>query len=161
MGMSNSQPDEIDQAILYYLQQDGRRPITDIADAIGVSDNTISNRIQAMEELGIISSYGVNVNYDKIGVQHHYMFICTARVSQREKLADEARKLPSITEVITLMTGTHNVYIIGAGKGKDDITKLASTIDELGLLVEREHLIRDHIRQEYSGFSPPEYLPRK
>lgn len=159
--MSNSLPDDIDQAILYYLQQDARRPITDIADDIGVSDNTIRNRIQAMEELGIISGYGVEVNYDIAGVQHHYMFICTARVSKREKLAEEARKLPDITEVITLMTGTHNVYIIGAGREKDDITQLASTIDEIGLAVEREHLIRDHIRQEYSGFSPPEHLPRK
>lgn len=159
--MNESSLDEIDQAILYHLQQDGRRAITNIADDLDVSDNTVRNRIQEMEETGIISGYRVDVNYDEAGVQHHYMFICTARVSEREELAAEARQLPGITEVISVMTGSHNVYIIGAGKEKDDMTDLATTIDELGLTVEREHLIRDHVRRAYSGFSPPEYVSRK
>lgn len=58
------------------------------------------------------------------------------------------------------MTGTHNVYVVGAGTQKDDMTDLAYAIDDLGLSIEQEHLIRDHVRQPYSGFRPPEYASR-
>lgn len=158
--MNETALDTIDQAILYHLQQDGRRAITDIADAVDVSDNTVRNRIQAMEEAGVISGYRVNVNYDRAGVQHHYLFVCTVRVSHREQLAAEVRNLPGVLEVITLMTGTHNVYVMGAGAQKDDMSDLAYAIDDLGISIEREHLIRDHVRQPYSRFRPPEYVPR-
>lgn len=56
------------------------------------------------------------------------------------------------------MTGTHNVYVVGAGAEKDAMTDLAYAVDDLGLTVEREHLIRDHVRQPFSGFRPPEHV---
>lgn len=154
--MDGTPLDEVDQAILYHLQQDGRRAITDIADAIGVSDNTVRNRMQDMEEAGVISGYRVTVDYDQAGIQHYYTFVCTARVSNREQLAADAQSLSGVIEVITLMTGTHNVYIIGAGTRKDDISELAYAVDNLGLAIEQEYLIRDHTIQPYSGFQPPE-----
>lgn len=156
--MSSSPHDAVDYAILYHLQQDGRRAITDIADELEVADNTVRNRIQELEEQGVIEGYQVNVDYDRADVQHHYMFICSARVSERESLAQEARSFSNVTEVITLMTGTHNVYIIGCENGKDGITELAYKIDNLGLRIEREHLIRDHVRQPFSGFQLEENL---
>lgn len=159
--MSDSTLDEIDRAILFYLQEDGRRAVTEIADRINVADNTVRNRIQAMEESGVIAGYSVDVDYNAAGVQHHYMFVCSTRVSQREELAAEARKLPNVIEVITLMTGNHNVFLIGSCSDKDEISHLAHTLDELGLHIEREHLIYDHIRQAHSGFSPPDHLTRK
>lgn len=159
--MENSSLDVIDQAILYHLQQDGRRAITDIADALDVSDNTVRNRMQAMEESGVISGYRVTVNYDAANIQHYYLFVCSVRVRDRERLATEVRGLPGVVEVITLMTGTHNVYVIGAGEHKDDMTDLAYEIDDLGLAIEREHLIRAHDKQPFSGFEPPEHVARK
>lgn len=156
--MESSQLDAVDYAILYHLQQDGRRAITDIAEDLDVANNTIRNRLQAMEEDGVITGYQTNVNYDRAGVQHHYMFVCSARVSNREQLAQEARNLRDVTEVITLMTGKDNVYIIGSGNEKDDISDLAYRVDELGLTIEREHLIRDHERSPFEGFQLEENL---
>lgn len=156
--MSDAPLDDVDRAILYYLQEDGRRAITDIADAVDVSDNTVRNRIQDMEEAEVISGYTATVNYDTAGVQHHYVFVCSARVRDREDLAADVRQLAGVTEVITLMTGTHNVYVIGAAPEKDGMTELAYAIDDLGLTIEREHLIRDHVRQPYDNFHPPPYM---
>ena len=150
--MESSSLDAIDYAILYHLQQDGRKQITDIADAVDVSDNTVRNRIQNLEDEQAIQGYQVNINYDEADIQHHYLFVCSARVSKREELAEEARQHSGVIEVITLMTGKSNVYVIGVGNEKDDMTDLAYDIDDLGLEIEREHLIRAHIRQPYDGF---------
>lgn len=159
--MSSAALDDLDRAVPHHLQEDARRPVTDIADDLDVSDNTVRNRMQAMEESGVIGGYRVQVDYDEADVQHYYMFVCSARVSEREDLAAEAREYPGVAEVITLMTGDYNVLVVGASEDRDEISDLASAIDGLGLTIEREHLIRDHVRQPYSGFEPPEYLTRK
>ena len=150
--MDTAPLDTVDRAIIYHLQEDARTPITDIADAVNVSDNTVRNRIRALEEKDIITGFQVNVDYDAAGVQHHFLFVCSARVSEREQLVDDARQLDGVTEVITLMTGSENVYIISAASGKKKITELAYAIDSLGLEIEREHLIWRHDRQPFSGF---------
>lgn len=156
--MGDETLDEVDRAILYFLQRDARRSFADIADELDVSSNTVRNRISDMEESGVLSGYHAAVDYDAADVPHHYIFFCTVSVRRREELAKQARQLPGVTEVITLMTGKNNVIIIGAGDGKDAMTELAYTVDELGLTIEQEHLIRDFVRQPYSGFEPPEYL---
>jgi DNA-binding Lrp family transcriptional regulator len=150
--------DEIDQAILSHLQRDGRRAFSAIAEALDVSSNTVRNRIDAMEAAGIISGYCVEINDDRAGIQHHYVFVCSARVSKRERLAEEVRQFPGVIEVLTFMTGSHKVDVVAAGAEKDDMTDLAYVVDELGLTIEREHLIRDHVRQPFSGLRPPEYM---
>lgn len=150
--MDTSRLDAVDYAILHHLQENARKSITDMADALGVSDNTVRNRIQDLEEDGVIQGYQVNIDYDEADVQHHYFFVCSARVKRREDLATKARKHDGVTEVITLMTGKSNVIVIGVGEGKDDMTALAYDLDDLGLDIEMEHLIRDHVRQPFDGF---------
>lgn len=150
--------DAVDYAILYHLQENARRPLTDIADAIGVADNTVRNRIETLEEEGVIEGYQANINYDQVGTQHYYVFFCTARVSEREQLAEDAREFPAVVEVITLMTGTNNVIIFAAATQKDDVTNFAYEIDELGLDIEQEHLIRRHHRQPFERFRLEETL---
>jgi len=133
--------DAVDQQILYYLQQDSRTPITMIADELNVSDNTVRNRIRKLEERGVIEGYSIQINYDHADIPHYYLFICTSRVSDRERLATKAEDIPGILEVMTVMTGTGNVHIRAAAVGKTEITQIAQQLDEIGLTVEREHLI--------------------
>lgn len=156
--MGSAQLDALDYAIVYRLQEDGRRALTEIADDLEVADNTVRNRIKGLEEAGVITGYQATVDYDVADVQHHYAFTCTARVSKREQLARRARDHADVTEVITLMTGTDNVIIVGAGRRKGDISRLARGLDELGLTIEREHLVWSHERQPYSGFRLEENL---
>jgi len=86
--------DTVDQQILYHLQQDSRTPITTIADKLNVSDNTVRNRIDKLETLGVIEGYSILINYDFAEIPHYYLFICTARVSDRDALATRAQDIP-------------------------------------------------------------------
>lgn len=151
--MTSPPYDALDWAIVHHLQWNARTPITDIANALDVADNPVRNRIEKLEADGVIEGYRVDINYDQLGVPHHYVFGCTTRISDRERLAEEAHQHTGVVEVITLMTGRENMIIIGAADEKDDMTALASDLDELGLIIEREHLIRDHTRKPYEGFA--------
>lgn len=146
--------DAVDQGILYHLQEDSRRPVTAIADELNVSDNTVRNRIEKLEANGVINGYSITINYDQANIQHHYLFICTTRVGNREELAEKAREVCGVIEVTSLMTGNQNVHIRAAAVTKRQITQIAHKLDDLGLMIEREHLIWNTECRPFSGFDP-------
>jgi Lrp/AsnC family transcriptional regulator, leucine-responsive regulatory protein len=154
--MTETPWDAVDRAIVHRLQQNARTTVTDVAASVNVSDNTIRNRLRRLEDRGVIQGYRVDVDCNRIGVQHHYQFVCTASVSERETLADEALEVPGVIETRTLMTGTRNVYVTAAGSDNDDITRIAMALDEVGLEIDQESLIRSQTRQPLEGFRLPE-----
>lgn len=156
--MASSPLDAVDRGILYYLQRDAHQPLTDIAGALNVADNTVGNRIQKLEQRGIIQRYTIDVDYSRAEIQHHYVFFCTAGISERERLMEELRAIPGVVRATSVMTGTQNVIIEAVAPSKAEITDIASQLDTRGLRIEREHLIWDEYRQPYTGFRPEENL---
>ncbi len=71
------------------------QPITGIANELNVADNAVRNRIAKLESAGVIDGYTVTVDYDRTGVQHYYLFICTTRVGDREALAADVQRIPA------------------------------------------------------------------
>ncbi|MEM0343168.1 MAG: AsnC family transcriptional regulator [Thermoplasmata archaeon] len=59
--------DEIDRKILRELQEDGRASFRDISSRIGVSTPTVSARVQAMLDIGLIRGYSVNLDSGLLG----------------------------------------------------------------------------------------------
>lgn len=144
--------DAIDHEILYHLQEDAHQSLTDIADSLDVAVNTVRNRIQKLENEDVITGYTIDVDYDRADVQHHYLFFCTVRVSEREPIVEEARNIPGVVRVTTVMTGEQNVILEAVASEKGEITEIAYQVDDLGLHIEREHLIREQFRMPFSGF---------
>lgn len=60
--------DTIDKNILKILQQDCTRPIKEIADSVGLSNNPCWRRIRRMEENGVIARRIALINPVKIGL---------------------------------------------------------------------------------------------
>lgn len=156
--MASSPLDAVDRAILYHLQQDAHQPLTDIATALDVADNTVRNRIEKLEDRGVIQRYTIDVDYSEADIQHHYLFVCTVRVQERESLVEEAQAVPGVVRVVSVMTGAQNVHVEVAAPSKEEITSIAYQLDEIGLLIEREHLIWSEHKQPYAGFRLEENL---
>lgn len=53
--------DEINRKIIQILQEDARASYTDIADELGVSEGTVRNRIERMQEDGTIERFTIEV----------------------------------------------------------------------------------------------------
>lgn len=134
--------DDVDKQLLYYLQQDARYTAIEIADRIGVSDNTIHNRMEKLEEAGIITGYTTSIDLKKVDLSLYFLFVCTSRISDRSTVADNALALPQVIEVTELMTGQRNLHIKAVGDEDRDITHVAQQLDNLNLEVNDELLIR-------------------
>jgi len=65
--MSSTPLDEVDRGILFVLQQDARNTtIAEIADEVEVSSSTVRNRIDRLEDEGVIEGYYPKINYFKM-----------------------------------------------------------------------------------------------
>ncbi len=53
--------DEVDQRIIEILEEDARASFTDIAEEVGVSEGTVRNRVESMEENDVIDKYTVEL----------------------------------------------------------------------------------------------------
>jgi DNA-binding Lrp family transcriptional regulator len=151
--MKDGELDTIDKHILYYLQQDARRTSSsDIAEQLDLSPSTVRTRLNKLEDSGIVRGYNVDIDYDRAGYPLYTKIICTAPVPERDELADAARSVDGVTAVREIMTGERNVYVNAIGADHDDLNRISEDLDELGLHIVDEQLIRDEYVCPYHGF---------
>lgn len=58
--------DETDSAILEVLKRDARTPYTEVAEQIGASEGTVRNRVQRMEDEGVIRRFTVSTSVGNV-----------------------------------------------------------------------------------------------
>lgn len=140
--------DDLDRCILHCLQEDARHvSASTIADQVDVSARTIRNRIDRLEETGVIRGYDLDVDYEVAGYQLHTMVICTAPISKRGQIAQEALDVPGVVDVSEIMTGEQNLLVEVIGTDGDDLSRITRDLNDLGLEINDE----DIIRNEYSA----------
>jgi DNA-binding Lrp family transcriptional regulator len=155
--MSDSPVDEIDRQILSLLQEEARNNTNaEISDRVGVSPSTIGKRIKRLEEAGIIKGYHPDIDYDRAGLPLRVLFICTTPITDRSDLIQRAIQLPGVVNVKELMNGRENVHIEVVGDHNDEITRLATAIDDLGIAINEEVLVKNDYPQPASIFRSAE-----
>jgi DNA-binding Lrp family transcriptional regulator len=151
--MSVRELDTLDRQILYRLQQQARATSSrEIADEIDVSASTVRNRIRRLEADGVLQGYHADVDYETAGYQLFTLIVCTAPIPQREELAAAAAEVSGVVEVQEVMKGEANVLVRAVGTDGDDLTRIGEELDELGLRVTEEDLIRNTHRSALSHF---------
>jgi len=149
--------DELDRYIVYCLQDDARNTSSsDIAERMGVSSSTVRNRIHRLEEDGIITGYDASVDFEAAGSQLHTLIVCTAPVPERDELARKALEVEGVIDVREVMTGEENVHVGIVGTDSNDLTRIGEELDEIGLEVNDEDLIRNEYTTPYEGFAVPD-----
>lgn len=140
--MADYQLDDTDRNLLTLLQENARYSAVELAEEIGVSDNTIHNRMSRLEDEGIITGYTATTDPDEVGLDLYFAFTCTAGINERSRVAEQAMAIPEVIEVTELMTGQRNLNIKVLGSEDEDITRVAEQLDDLALTINDENLIR-------------------
>ena len=58
--------DETDSRILEVLKRDARMPYTEVAEEVGTSEGTVRNRVERMEEEGVIRRFTVSTSVGNV-----------------------------------------------------------------------------------------------
>jgi len=152
--MSEGNIDDVDEAILYALQEDARNMSSgEIAERTGTSDSTVRKRIQRLESKGVIKDYGAEVDYQRSGYPLRMLLFCTASIPERGDLVPEILAIDSVVSVQELVTGEQNLLVTAVGESDSDITPVAQELLEMGLTVADEVLVRSHERIPFGEFA--------
>lgn len=155
----NNTLDEIDRRILYRLAQDARRTSApDISTDLDVSAATIRNRINQLENRGVIEGYHANIDYEKTNGKLTYLFICDSDPPRREYFVRKALEIPGVIHVRELMSGRRNLHIEAVGEDKTEITRISRDLSNLGVEIEDEALVQRDVHRPYQPFGPESAL---
>lgn len=147
--------DEIDRRILHALMDDARNTsASTLGDQAGVSGATIRNRIHKLEDAGIIRGFTAQVDFELAGGKLTNLYLCDAPVTEREALAHEARAIPGVINVRTLMTGRRNLHVLAVGENTNDLRRVARRLTDLGIHIEDEDLVEEELLAPYGPFDP-------
>lgn len=149
--MSGPDLDDIDHAILDALREDARHNSNAaISDRVDLSASSVGKRIARLEESGVLRGYAPSVDYERAGFDLNVLFVCTAPIADRERLAERCLELDGVVTVRELMSGTENLHVQAVAGSSDEITQIAHRFDEMGLVVTDEILLR----REYACENP-------
>ena len=125
------QLDEMNWAILAELQKDGRMPVKEIAQNIGLSSPAVSERIQKLEDWGIIKGYTAKINIEALGYPLAVNISIKLRYGQTQNFIEFVKTVPEIFECHQL-TGHDCMQMKGYVKNPNHLQNLNSRLAAYG-----------------------------
>ena len=120
--------DKVDEKILEILKENARTTYVDIGKALGLSEGTVRNRIQALTDSGVIKRFTVEISLG-VGVRALIMISVDPQKPTLE-VSDKVLKLPGV-EKIYEVTGEFDVVTVVSSS---TIEKLNRTIEEIRVI---------------------------
>jgi Lrp/AsnC family transcriptional regulator, regulator for asnA, asnC and gidA len=100
---------ELDKRIIEHLQTDGRRPFTQIAADLGVSEAAVRARTNRLIERGILQIVGVTDPL-KLGFQQMAMIGIRCESDKLVTVAEQVAEMPEVDYVV-ITAGTYDLII--------------------------------------------------
>lgn len=97
--------DKMDVAILEELVRDARMPFSEIGKKVRTSPQNVLNRVRAMEKKGIITKYGMDLDYEKMGIVFCKAFIALHNMNEEslKRIYSYCEREPKIFTLVTAL----------------------------------------------------------
>ena len=114
-----------DVEILKALRNDCRKPMGLVGESVGISKATVSRRVSKLEEDGIIKSYDLNVDSNKLGIMKSLVFMQI--VGSPAGVVIE--QLQAYKEIATIYKsfGDHNIVCVMYTRSVDELYDVIQT----------------------------------
>lgn len=145
--------DDVDRSILYLLQQDARGTSAEaMANKVGVSASTIRNRIDRLEEDGIINGYHPEIDYEAANIPLQITFVISAPPTDLQEYSARIREIQGIVDVREMLTGRRNLHADVVGTSTDEVTRITDAIHDVGVEIESSEMMRQRHVQPFNHF---------
>jgi Lrp/AsnC family transcriptional regulator for asnA, asnC and gidA len=118
--------DNLDWQILHMLQQNAKLTFAEIGKKLDVAHSTVYDRIQRMEEHGVIKKYEAVVDPEKIGSTQTIALMNI--VTDPKETENIAKKLTRFNEVLEVLTAFSEEIIVAAKVATKNQAELQSFI---------------------------------
>jgi Lrp/AsnC family transcriptional regulator, leucine-responsive regulatory protein len=119
--------DRFDARLLAELQREGRLPVVELAELIGLSPTPCARRIRALESAGLIEGYAAILNPSRVGLEVQAIVHVKLTEHTDETVARFEREILLLDEVTNCFacTGAYDFILQVFGK---DLESLSSVI---------------------------------
>jgi Lrp/AsnC family transcriptional regulator, leucine-responsive regulatory protein len=119
--------DRFDARILSELQREGRLPVVELAELVGLSPTPCARRIRSLESAGIIEGYAAVLNPNRVGLEVQAIVHVKLTEHTDETVARFEREIALLDEVTNCFatTGAYDFILQVFGK---DLESLSSVI---------------------------------
>ncbi|MFB9808413.1 Lrp/AsnC family transcriptional regulator [Haladaptatus pallidirubidus] len=151
--MEPIQLDDVDRGILHALQNDARKSTAaGMGEKVGVSASTVRNRIERLEEVGVIRGYNPDIDYEIANFQLHVLIVCRAPPDERSALADEVMGIDGVVTIRELLTGTENIHIEAVAVDSGTVDSISEQVHDLGLDIVSTNIVKTERVQPFDHF---------
>jgi Lrp/AsnC family transcriptional regulator for asnA, asnC and gidA len=115
---------DLDKRIIEHLQEDGRRPFTQIAADLGVSEAAVRARTNRLIERGILQIVGVTDPL-KLGFHQWAMIGVRCEASRLIEVAEEIAAFPE-TDYVVVTAGSYDILVEAVAEDNDALLRFLS-----------------------------------
>jgi Lrp/AsnC family leucine-responsive transcriptional regulator len=123
--------DDLNWNILEELQKNARLSTTEIGRRVGLSAPAVADRIEKMEELGIIKGYHTSLDYDKLDLTIRAFILFKNTNLKHPELINLVNSIPEVSEWHTI-TGNYAVLLEIATGTSDRLARIIEQLEENG-----------------------------
>jgi Lrp/AsnC family transcriptional regulator for asnA, asnC and gidA len=101
--------DAVDEAIIRLLQEDGRRPVSEMARVVGVAEQTVRNRIERMTSNSVFDVMAI-LNPTAVGLEKDVLINLRVRPDRLLAIGDALAAIDNVSYV-GFLTGSYDIMI--------------------------------------------------
>ncbi len=140
--------DRTDRDIIRSLERDARMSLRSVAEEIGVSLGTVSNRLKRLEDTGVVKGYRVEIDPDKVGWGLTVVVglrIEKGRLLELQRLIAEDSRVLGVYDV----TGEFDSMILARAKDRSDLDNLSKTVLSMdGIMRSVTHFVLNTVKEK-------------
>lgn len=123
--------DRLDESIIDVLTQNSRLPFAEIGRLVGLSPSAARERVQKLEDRGIIKGYGVSIDHRLLGNDIEAFISVKAFHGKLKPFLLAVANYPEVKRAYRV-TGGQNVHLEVIAKDRLQLQKLIDQIMEYG-----------------------------
>ncbi|MEL0213776.1 MAG: Lrp/AsnC family transcriptional regulator [Euryarchaeota archaeon] len=144
--------DDTDRRIIEVLERDARTSLRGIAEEVGVSLGTVSNRVKKLEDNGVIKDYRVILDSEKVG--WNLNVVIGLRI-QKGRLIEIQEKIARDNRVYGVydVTGEFDSMVIARAVDRSDLDDLSKNVLSMdGVERSVTHLVLNTVKEGPTSF---------
>lgn len=130
--------DATDLAILRCLQEDARRSLREVAKRVGVSTPTVSARLGALRDLGIVRGFHADLDPERLE-QTSFALVVRARLPATDRVAKAVAERPWARRVTVARSG--RILVDGTTQDAGALDAALAEVATIRGVVEAEHYV--------------------
>lgn len=145
--------DDVDRGILHLLQGNAREATAaGMGEQVGVSASTVRNRIEILQQEGVIRGYLPEIDYELAGFELHLFVVGQASTANRAEVATEALGVPGVVNVREMVTGEHNLHVEAVAVDSAAADETLAGLEGLDLEIVSTQIVKDLHVQPFNHF---------